>query len=84
MCVYEKDGKCQKFSDGEVVSYCVQGPCEDARPSNYDRIRSMSIDEMAVHLSASGCNACPAYCICKNNAKDCWLIVKERLEMEAE
>lgn len=52
-CVYfEKDGKCRKFSDDTVISYCVMGPCSEQKLSNADRIRSMSDEELAVFLSA--------------------------------
>jgi hypothetical protein len=47
-CVYcTEDGYCEKYSDDEVTSWCVQGPCKDERPSNADRIRSMSDEELA-------------------------------------
>lgn len=48
MCVYRTDdGKCKKFSDDKIISYCVDAPCEFEKPSNYDRIKNMSVDEMA-------------------------------------
>lgn len=48
-CVYfEKDGKCQKFSDDTVISYCVMGPCPEQKISNADRIRAMSDEVLAV------------------------------------
>ena len=40
-------GKCKKFSDDKYTSYCVDAPCEFEKLSNYDRIRNMSVDEMA-------------------------------------
>lgn len=47
-CVYfEKDGKCRKFSDDTVISYCVMGPCQEQTLSNADRIRTMSDEELA-------------------------------------
>jgi hypothetical protein len=47
-CVYKTaDGKCEKFSDDEVISYCVEAPCHYERPSNADRIRAMSDEELA-------------------------------------
>ena len=47
-CVYfEKDGKCRKFSDDTVISYCVMGPCSEQKLSNADRIRAMSDEELA-------------------------------------
>ena len=51
-CVYfEKDGKCRKFSDDTVISYCVMGPCSEQEPSNADRIRAMSDEELASEMS---------------------------------
>ena len=48
MCVYKTDdGKCKKFSNDTVTSYCVESPCEHERLTNYDRIRNMSVEEMA-------------------------------------
>ena len=48
MCIYKTDdGKCKKFSDEKFTSYCVEGACEFEILSNYDRIRNMSVDEMA-------------------------------------
>lgn len=51
-CVYcTEDGYCEKYSDEEVTSWCVQGPCKDERPSNADRIRAMTDEELAEHLA---------------------------------
>ena len=51
-CVYfEKDGKCRKFSDDTVISYCVMGPCSEQKISNADRIRSMSDEELAKFIA---------------------------------
>ena len=46
-CVHFDNGKCKKFSDDEVTSWCIEGPCEDRTPSNADRIRAMSDEELA-------------------------------------
>ena len=46
-CVYWSDGMCKKFSDDKVTSFCVEGPCGDQMPSNADKIRAMSDDELA-------------------------------------
>ena len=47
-CIYfEKDGKCRKFSDDTVISYCAMGPCSEQKLSNSDRIRAMSDEELA-------------------------------------
>lgn len=59
-CVYfEKDGKCRKFSDDTVISYCVMGPCSEQKLSNADRIRAMSDEELAdIFLRADFCKCC--------------------------
>lgn len=52
-CVYcTEDGYCKKFSDKEVTSWCVQSPCKYEKPSNADRIRSMTDEELAYWLEA--------------------------------
>ena len=49
-CIYWNDGKCKKFSDDKVTSWCVEGPCASQTPSNADRIRSMSDEELALWI----------------------------------
>ena len=53
-CVYWNDGKCKKFSDDKVTSWCVWSPCASQTPSNADRIRSMSDEELAMCLYEIG------------------------------
>ena len=75
-CVYfEKDGKCRKFSDDTVISYCVMGPCSEQKLSNADRIRAMSDEKLAVFLERVHENPCDACCgnwgqCCRNNAPE--------------
>ena len=83
-CVYcTEDGYCKKYSDEEVTSWCVQGPCKDERPSNADRIRAMTDEELA-HAFAYQC----AGRVCRgipfdgpNECENCWL---EWLKKEAD
>ena len=49
-CVYWNDGKCKKFSDDKVTSWCVWSPCYSQTPSNADRIRSMTDEELALWI----------------------------------
>lgn len=50
-CVYcTEDGYCEKYSDEEATSWCVQGPCKEEKPSNADRIRAMTDEELAEQL----------------------------------
>lgn len=58
-CVYcTEDGHCEKYSDEKVTSWCVQGPCQDEKPSNADRIRAMTDKELAefIEYLTSGCD----------------------------
>ena len=50
-CVYWDKGKCEKFSDDKVTSWCVEGPCGDQTPSNADRIRAMNDEELAMQIA---------------------------------
>lgn len=50
-CVYcTEDGYCKKYSDEEVTTWCVQGPCKDEKPTNADRIRAMTDEELMLFL----------------------------------
>ena len=55
-CVHWDKGKCEKFSDDKVTSWCVEGPCASQTPSNADKIRSMSDYELAEMLWKTGRN----------------------------
>lgn len=60
-CVYCTDDlKCTKYADDEETSFCVLGPCRDEKPSNGDRIRSKSDEELAAWIeSIVYCRSCP-------------------------
>ena len=49
-CVHFDKGKCKKFSDDKVTSWCVEGPCVEQMLSNADHIRAMSDKELAEFL----------------------------------
>ena len=55
-CVYWSNGMCKKFSDDKVTSWCVEGPCVDQMPSNADKIRAMSDEELAKFLHEPFCD----------------------------
>ena len=61
-CVHWDKGKCKKFSDDKVTSWCVEGPCSYEMPSNADRIRSMTDEELALWI-------CGVYDIEEENGK---------------
>ena len=49
-CIYFSDGKCKKFSEPGYISYCAYAPCGYEKPSNADRIRAMTDEELAKYL----------------------------------
>ena len=49
-CVHWDKGKCKKFSDDDITSWCVWNPCASQTPSNADRIRSMTDEELALWI----------------------------------
>ena len=73
-CIYWNDGKCKKFSDDKVTSWCVWSPCASQTPSNADRIRNMSDEELASMLKDY--KDCSKNCII-SNGKHCYQICEE-------
>ena len=70
-CVYRTtDDKCEFYSDyGKgIVSYCDFDDCEEKKPSNADRIRAMSDDELAEWMATKvTCMRCPVdLSVCQN------------------
>ena len=61
-CVYWNDGKCKKFSDDDITSWCVWNPCDSQTPSNADIIRAMTDEELALWI-------CGVYDIEEENGK---------------
>jgi len=55
-CIYRTaEDRCLKFSDDRSESFCVlPEPCEDRNPSNADRIRAMTDEELADWLVMNG------------------------------
>lgn len=52
-CIYCTDDlHCTKYTDENYESWCVLGPCKDETPSNADRIRAMTDEELAEWLTA--------------------------------
>lgn len=51
-CIYCTDDlHCTKYTDDNYESWCVLGPCQDETPTNADRIRSMTDEELADWLA---------------------------------
>ena len=61
-CVHWNKGKCKKFSDDDITSWCVWNPCDSQTPSNADKIRSMTDEELALWI-------CGVYDIEEENGK---------------
>ena len=61
-CVHWVDGICKLHSGREITSWCVEAPCADQKPSNADRIRSMTDEELAEvirnGISSDACDYC--------------------------
>ena len=50
-CVYcTEDLHCTKYADDDSESWCVLGPCTAETPSNGDKIRCMTDEELAEFL----------------------------------
>lgn len=50
-CIYcTEDLHCTKYSDDDSESWCVLGPCTAETPSNGDKIRRMTDEELAEWL----------------------------------
>ena len=60
-CVHWDKGKCKKLSDNNITSWCVWNPCDSQTPSNADRIRSMTDEELDcfLHKVTYGMDECP-------------------------
>ena len=85
MCVYKtEDGKCKKFSNDKITSYCVNAPCEHEKQTNYDRIRNMSVEKLARFMNECGWDF-PPYCSHDKSMscdQNCLMCAKEYLESE--
>lgn len=95
-CIYRtKDGECDLYSEGgKYHAFCVgDEPCEGRKPSNADRIRGMSDEELSIALCRCGCPPtawdehgvldCPKPNeeVCEEVCGSCWL---DWLKQEAE
>lgn len=79
-CIYcTEDLHCTKYTDDNYESWCVLGPCKDEKPSNADKIRAMSDEELADILKCV-----PDYTDCPHGADDCRKCILDWLRQEAE
>ena len=81
-CVHYEKMLCKKFSKIGITSFCVMGPCPHKTPSNADRIRAMSDEELAdfldrwamgdIDYSKTFCDLCNGQFMCDQCRLD-WL-----------
>lgn len=51
-CIYcTEDLHCTKYADDDCESWCVLGPCTAETPSNGDKIRRMTDEELAYFMA---------------------------------
>ena len=51
-CIYRNQfDVCMKYTTDQATSFCVGRNCRDRKPSNSDRIRSMTDEELANFIS---------------------------------
>ncbi len=62
-CIYcTEDLHCTKYTDNDYESWCVLGPCTAKTPSNADRIRAMTDEELAEFLTTVAQNSANKLC----------------------
>ena len=85
-CIYCTDDlHCTKYTDDNYESWCVLGPCQDETPSNADRIRAMTDEELAnMWCTYVDCGECPKRIGCSMNYQDCLRLALEWLKQESE
>lgn len=78
-CIYcTEDLHCTKYSDDDYESWCVLGPCTAETPSNGDKIRRMTDEEIAEMMSPNESGCQPAMrggvdCSGQISCYRCWL-----------
>jgi len=51
-CAYWREGEiCAKGTEPGYTDFCVLGPCSQMKPSNADKIRQMSDEELAKEIA---------------------------------
>ena len=72
-CVHWDKGKCKKFSDDKVTSWCVWSPCASQTPTNADRIRAMSdaqlVQMLTIGRGGFSCSKCAESEDCGQNCE---------------
>ena len=58
-CIYRTEHDvCKKYTTDKATSFCVGRNCLDRKPSNSDRIRAMTDEELAVFLGNTKAFCC--------------------------
>ena len=78
-CIYRtKDGECDLYAEGgKFKAFCDPEHCDNIAPTNADRIRAMSDEELAEFIAQQG--SCPTLPdgtspeSCKESCYGCWL-----------
>lgn len=80
-CIYRTEfDVCKKYTTDKATSFCVGRNCLDRKPSNSDRIRAMTDEELSYYLDGLAGDGCPPQMspVCnkeryKCNVRKCWL-----------
>lgn len=82
-CIYRtKDNECDFFAEGgKYTAFCDLENCNERKPSNGDRIRAMSDEELAEFMAEDFCELlCGSPCVCDGQ---CDVKLLKWLKMEA-
>lgn len=87
-CAYWREGDiCAKGTEPGYTDFCVLGPCSQMKPSNADKIRQMSDEELAEYLNNNLDACCGKPCDWNDpntNCETCWLDwLKQEVESDA-
>lgn len=75
-CIYRTEHDvCKKYTTDKSTSFCVGRNCLDRKPSNSDRIRAMTDEELAeLFWIQADCRLCPnKEPYCSDNCKKHWI-----------
>lgn len=81
-CIYcTKDNECELWTDGKHKSFC-DPDCKDKHPSNADRIRNMTDEELAREFTRLDMFCCPVSGVTCANEPKCQDCFKRWLKQE--
>lgn len=71
-CVHFEQGVCKRDPEEEgYIDYCVLGPCPYEEPSEGDRVRCMTDEELALFMLRLEGDAGFKYCTSKPECSEC-------------